>query len=57
MPFRPTEMQQVIVTEPGPYLSLTGTAISVRDRQANIKFSPRLYVWIDFGFLESAPVE
>lgn len=57
MPFRPTEMQQVIVTEPGPYFSLTGTAISVRDRQANIKFSPRLYVWIDFGFLESAPVE
>ncbi len=42
MPFRPAEMQPVIVTEPGPYFSLTGTAVSARDRQANIRISPRL---------------
>ncbi len=27
------------------------------NRQANVGFSPRLYVWIDFGFLEPVPVE
>jgi len=50
-------MQRVVATEPGLYFGLTGTAVSVKECQANVRFSAQLYVWIDLGLLRPAPVD